>query len=1005
MIEQDAASAGQLSFGPFTFFPGQQLLVEGDAAVSLGSRARAILAELLDHHGQIVSKAQLIQRAWPETFVEEANLRVHVAALRRALGDGQDGRRFIVNISGRGYSFVSPVERSEAAQPQERPREPVAASPSLPPPLPRLIGRSATVAFVCGLLREHRFVSLVGPGGIGKSTVAVAVAHDMRGRFPDGVYFVDLSALSDPQLVPAAIAATLGIGLRSEAPVQSLVTATRSRRLLLLLDSCEHVIEIASRLAEDLFAQGGEGLHILATTREPLRVRGETIHRLSSLDAPPPAASLSSAEALAYPAVQLFVERAAASFNGFELTDGEAPVIADLCRRLDGIALAIEIAAGRVESLGVSGLAQRLDDRFRLQLQGRRTALRRHQTLSTLLDWSYALLPPFEQLVLRQLAVLAGNFTMDHAVAIVADDEATDARVVNAVANLVEKSLIAVDVQGAQARYRLLDTTRAYASLKLAESGKVELLRRRHAAIFLDALDRAGFAWEIRPASDWIRDHRHLIDNVRAALEWAFSPRGDREMGVALTLGAVPLWFQLQLITEAHQQVRAALASAEAEQDDHVQMRLQAVLAWLLMQIRGQVDETRTAWERTLILAEALDDTDYQLRALWGLWSGRLNRSRFREALALAHRFADVAARRSDLNDSYVGHRMIGYILHLLGQQTQARRHLEHMVKGYVTPVTGSQIIRFVFEQKATGRCFLARILWLQGSPDAAIAEIDDIVATAAATDDRLTLCQILVQAACPVALFAEDMERARRFVGMLVEESARDGIEFWQVWGQCFAGVLMIREGELSPGLSRLGEALGRLRSIAFGVYYIVFLAEYATALAAAGELERAGSCLEEALARSQENEEGWFASELWRLAGEFARLKGGPDAPADAERKFTTSLAVAREQEALFWEIKAATSLARLWQEQQRSAEAEALLAPLVGKLGGAADHPTLREASALLAALTRARTAGPADGTGAASPPAGGPRRWAETELFPDGRDESRGLRAPGPDRTGW
>jgi predicted ATPase len=494
--------------------------------------------------------------------------------------------------------------------------------------------------------------------------------------------------------------------------------------------------------------------------------------------------------------------------------------------------------------------------------------------------------------------------------------------------------------------------------LKLAESGKVELLRRRHAEIFRDALSRANLAWETQPAPAWIQDHRHLIDNVRAALEWAFSPKGDAQIGVALALGAVPLWFQLQLIDEAHKQVRLALASADLDRDPHSQMRLQAALAWSLAQIKGQVDETRAAWELTLELAETLDDTDYQLRALWGLWSGLLNRSRFREALALAQRFAEVAARQGDLNDSYVGYRMIGYILHLLGRQTEARRYLEQMVRGYVVPVAGSQIIRFVFEQKATARCFLARILWLQGSFDAAIVEVDDIVSTAEAAGDRLTLCQVLVQAACPVAFFANDLVRARRFVAMLVEESARDGIEFWQVWGQCFAAVLMIREGDLATGLQRLGEALSRLRNIAYGVYYVVFLAEYAQALAEAGEFERASSCLKEALARSEQNEEGWFAPELWRLFGEFAGLGDGSDAVQEAEQRLKTALAIAREQEALFWEIKAATSLARLWQKQDRAREAETLLLPLIGRVTSGLDQPLLREAVELADALRAPR-----------------------------------------------
>lgn len=952
----------QLSFGTFTFFPEQQLLLDGEATIALGSRAMSILLALLDNHGEVISKAELIQRAWPDTFVEESNLRVHVAALRRALGDGQAGRRYIVNVPGRGYSFIFPVERSEAVLQQEPPPpETPADNSSLPPASFRIIGRGETILTVAALLRERRFVSLVGPGGIGKSTVAIAVAHEMLGSFRGRACFVDLSALSDPQLVPAAVAAALGVGLRSESPLQSLIAATRTNRLLLLLDSCEHVIEVVSQLTEQLFRGGGEGLHILATSREPLRVQGERVYRLGSLDAPPPSANLTSADALTYPAVQLFVERVAASLDDFQLTDADAPIVADLCRRLDGIALAIEIAAGRVESLGVAGLARRLDDRFRLQLRGRRTALSRHQTLNTLLDWSFTLLPAFEQLVLRQLAILAGHFSMDDAVAVIADDDATEADIVNAIANLVDKSLVAADANGPRVRYRLLDTTRAYAALKLGESGRVEVLRRRHAETFRDSLQRASAAWEVQPAPAWINDHRHLIDNVRAALEWAFSPTGNAEIGIALTLGAVPLWFQLQLIDEAYKHVRLALASAKPDEDPHIHMRLQAALAWSLAQTRGQVDDTRAAWERTLQLAESLDNTDYQLRALWGLWSGLLNRSRFKEALALAHRFADVAARGDDPNDTYVAYRMIGYILHLLGRQTEARGYLERMVNGYVVPISGAQIIRFVFEQKATGRCFLARILWLQGSFDAAIAEIDDIVASAQDAGDRLTLCQVLVQAACPVALFANDIVRARRFVTLLVEESARDGIEFWQVWGQCFAAVLMIRDGDPSVGLQRLGEALVRLRDIAYGVYYIVFLADYALAFIEAGEIERAGSYLDEALTRSEQNEEGWFAPELWRLTGEFAMLKGGPDPAGEAERRLTTALQIAREQDALFWELKAAISLARLWQGHNRVREAETLLASLITRFTTGLDQPLLREAidlsNALRAATSRA------------------------------------------------
>ena len=964
MTEQPGASVRQFAFGPFRFFPEQKLLVEAGTGIGLGSRAQAILLALLESHGQVVGKAELIRRAWPDTFVEEANLRVHIKTLRKALADGQSGRRYIVNVPGRGYCFVAPVERAAAADPAAATlaapttarAAAMAEQAGLPPAPARIIGRGETIPMLLALLQEHRFVSVVGPGGIGKSTVALAVAHGLLDRFGDGIRFVDLAALSDPRRVPAAIAAALDTSLAGETPLPGLVAAARARPILLLLDSCEHVIDAVSSLVEPLFAQAGGALHILATSREPLRVLGERVHRLAPLGAPPPGEDASGAAALAYPAVQLFVERAALSLDGFQLTDAAAPLVADLCRRLDGIALAIEIAAGRVEALGLEGLASRVDDRLSLQLRGRRTALPRHQTLQALLDWSHALLPDFEQHVFRQLAILAGTFTMDEALAILAEPGRTDAAIVEAIAGLVEKSLIAVEEYGLRIRYRLADTVRAYGLAKLADAGALAPLRRRHAEVFRQALQQAARAWEVQPAEAWTRAHRHLIDNARAALEWAYSPDGDAGIGLALTLGGVPLWFQLQLIGEAHQQVVLALASASPEREPEACMRLQAVLAWSLMQIRGQVEETRAAWQRTLELAEALGDTDYQLRALWGLWSHRLNRSRFREALELAHRFAAVAAERGAANDGHVGDRMIGYILHLLGHQAEARDCLERMVRGYVVPAEGAQFIRFVFEQRATGRCFLARILWLQGAFGAALEQVDDIVATAIAAGDRLTLCQVLVQAACPIALFAEDLPRARRFVALLAEASAQDGIAFWRVWAECFGSILTIRDGDPATGLAQLDEGLGRLRQIDYGVYYVVFLAEQARALAATGRFEQAEACLREALDRSTRNEEGWFMAELWCLAAELAEARGGPEAAPRIEAALHTAQELARAQAAPFWEIKSGLGLARLRQRQGRAAEAEALLAPLLRRFTDQAEQPLLRRLAALREAGTR-------------------------------------------------
>jgi predicted ATPase len=723
----------------------------------------------------------------------------------------------------------------------------------------------------------------------------------------------------------------------------------RERQCLIVLDSCEHVIEAAAALAEEIFTDA-RSAHILATSREPLSAEGERVHRLAPLSIPPATAELTAAEAMAYPAVQLFVERAAASLDAFELSDADAPVVADLCRRLDGIALAIEIAAGRVDAFGVAGLAARLDDRFRLLMRGRRTALPRHQTLNTTLGWSYALLPESERVVLRRLAVFAGVFTMESASTVLAGQDATASDIVEHIANLVAKSLVAAGVDGDFARYRLLDTTRAYAFARLEESGERQLFARRHAQHYHNLSVIAEGEWHSRRANEWLEDHRHLIDNVRAALEWAFAPSGDAGLGVALTVAALPLWFQLSLMNECCERVQRALASPSTSRDAASEMRLNAALASSLMQTRGSVAETREAWLRTLELSEALDDADYQLRALWGLWAGRLNNSEFRAALALAERFADLAASRGDEADQLVGDRMIGYILHLLGDQARARRHIERMLSRYMVPVIGAQVIRYVFDQQATARCFLARILWLQGFPDQAMRLVESIVEGAMSSKDMLSLCQVLVQAACPVSLLVGDTDEVARFVGMLLDGASRHGLDFWSSWGRCFNGVLTNRRGDVA-GLSLLTAALGELRDIQYGVYYIVFLGEFAVASGRAGQIVEGLGAIEEALARSERNEERWYVAELLRIKGELLLLRPDDDSAAKAEALFMESLDWAQRQQTPSWELRTATSLARLWLGQNQSARARDLLAPIFAHFTEGFNTADLRAARQLL------------------------------------------------------
>jgi predicted ATPase/DNA-binding winged helix-turn-helix (wHTH) protein len=468
-----------ISFGPFRLDPAARLLEKHGAPIQIGGRALDILIFLARRAGEVVNKRELVERVWSDVTVDEGSLRFHVTALRKVLGDGTAGARYVVNVPGRGYCFTAPLTRAEQAPVVRHVIERIRA-PSLPAPLTRMIGRSDTVDRVSTEIELNRLVTIVGPAGIGKTSVAVAVAHRQLASFSGRTFFVDFGSLKDARLVPGAIASVLGPTVNSEDPLPDLLTFLRGERVLLILDSCEHVLETLAPLAETLVHETLD-LHVLATSRESLRAEGEQVHRLFPLDCPPQCAGLGASDVLAYSAAQLFVERIAAHLGGFVLSDAEAPLVAEICRRLDGIPLAIELAAGRVNAYGITGIASLLNSRFSLQWQGRRTAVPRHQTLSAALGWSYQLLPAAESTTLRRLSVFVGPFTLEAAVAVASGEGVSEPEVVEAIASLVSKSLIATPSAERSIHYRLLDTTRAFAAEKLAQSGEGDRIARAHA--------------------------------------------------------------------------------------------------------------------------------------------------------------------------------------------------------------------------------------------------------------------------------------------------------------------------------------------------------------------------------------------------------------------------------------------------------------------------------------------------------------------------------------------
>jgi predicted ATPase/DNA-binding winged helix-turn-helix (wHTH) protein len=945
-MEGERHPLATLEFGRFKVVPHRRELLADGKPLPLGGRAFDTLLALIDAGGTAVDKDILMRRVWPDRVVDENNLEAQISALRKALGTDRD---LIRTVAGRGYQFTGEIRAAAVTMPS-------ASLSNLPQPVSELIGRDASVRDVADLIARtgNRLVTLTGVGGIGKTRLALEVARHLLQSFPDGVRLADLAPLTDPQLVPITVASALGLTpVSGTVSVERVAAALANKRVLVVLDNCEHLIEMAARMAEAML-RASSLVCVIATSREPLRAAVEYVYRVPPLDVPEED-SLDRDDVLRYGAVKLFVARAGA-IEPRDVDPRLASAAAAICRRLDGIPLAIELAAARSAGFGVEGLASRLGDRFRILTGGRRTALPRHQTLRATLDWSYDLLSESERVVMRRLSVLAGSFTLDTAAAIAASPDLDGEHVVACVANLVAKSLISIDLTGGATWYRLLETTRAYAREKLIESGEVERFERRHAEYYRDLFERANAEWQTRPSAEWLATYGPRLDNLRAALDWAFASGGDTAIGVALTTAAVPLWFQLSLLGECRMRVERALSTLAAtpDRDTRRELRLQAALGWSLMYTTGSERETATAWATALRLAEALRDIDYQLRALWGLWASHMYNGQLQRGLQLAEQFRAVATKSNDPFDSLIGDRMIGTSLHFLGEQTRARDHTERMLERYVAPLTRSDVVRFQFDQRVVARLTLSRVLWLQGFADQAMRAVQVAIDDALAIQHTLSLCNLLGQAACPLAIATGDLAAANRYATMLVHHTARHGADVWQTYGRCFKAILLIKRDSSDLGLLLLSAAVDELRNARFVQYYTAFLAALAEGFVGAGQPARGLVVIDEALAQAYKSEEGWILAELLRLKGELVLLHAAPDAAVVAGDHFQQSLELARRQDALAWELRTAMSLARLWHRQRRTTQARTLLAAVYRRFIEGFDTADLLAARALLTSL---------------------------------------------------
>ncbi len=528
-----------------------------------------------------------------------------------------------------------------------------------------------------------------------------------------------------------------------------------------------------------------------------------------------------------------------------------------------------------------------------------------------------------------------------------------ESAVVEHIANLVARSLVTVEISDATARYRLLETTRAYVHEKLAESGELESVARRHAEYFRGLFEHSNAEWGTRPAPEWIAAYSKQIDDVRAALDWAFSSSGDVAVGLALTIAAVPLWMHLSLMEECRTRVEQALHRLVPNASRHRrhEMHLLAALGAALMYTRGAGAESRSAFTSALEIADSLDDTDYRLRALWGLWADRMNYGAVHEAMTLAETFSRFASDSTDPVALPIGDRTMGFALHFLGDQARARHHIERMLNGPRPSVREAHIVRFQFDPWVTARSRLATILWLQGYPEQGLSTAHRAIEEACSLNHTVTLCNALAQGACPVAFLTGDLDAAERFVTMLLDASERQGLAFWQADGRCFRGVLLIRRGDVAPGLELLRGTLDQRYKDPVHSRHDLFFGELAEALSRARRVAEALAVIDRALDRPEATKGLWYIAELLRIKGEILVQADAPNAAGAAEELFRQSIDWARRQAALSWELRAATSVARLWHQQGRAEPAREILEPVYGRFTEGFGTADLRAAKALL------------------------------------------------------
>lgn len=917
-------------FGPFQLNRTRFELLNDGAPISVGSRAIAILIALTRSAGEILSNRRLLREVWQNTVVEESTVRVHVALLRKVLRDADPDNEYVQNVTGRGYRFIVPLARPdelEASNPGSLPsvaKLPIRAGQrrnNLPQRITPIIGREQVICALAEKLTGQRFVTIVGPGGGGKTTVAIGVAQAVAERRPNGVCFVDLTSIGEPRLVANAFASALGFAPLAVDPIHDLLARLSSQSLLLILDNCEHLIDATARLAERVL-QSAPGVCILATSREPLRADGESVFELPPLAVLPEQAPHTREELLKCPAIQLFLQRAEACTEA-QVEDEDLRQVAHICRRLEGNPLAIEIIAAHMRLLGLRMLSAGLDDHLFLSIDGRRTAEARHRSLRATLDWSYGLLTPAEQATFRRLSVFTGPFDLDCAIEVLADAELTDAAVLESLVSLARKSLVCADTRGGAVSYRLLDLPRAYARERLLASGEQEIVSHRHARMWCSS-GALQLEAHVRQGAECVSVFSERIEDLRAACRWSFSSSG---CSLATKLTLTSLWFQVVL---------AAESSGEPAWAKLYAYILRGAEGSLLSGLEDILESSRRWVEAPVleltVLQQIARGHSESKTAFWSLWFERVIKRDYRIAINLANAARECNPQTS-AHDTALVDRMLAVAYHYAGDQVLACRHAQFAIEARQAASSSASSDALL---RCHTRSVLARALWLRGFSDQALEAAHLSIAEAECSGNPRLLCTMLLIAVA-VAMWCGNALLTEQTLERLREQATIHSLEYHQLWADC----------------------LLTIRATPAGLQEIEPLQLSVDPLTSSQYLDVLGSLREElvstdAIARTEAGRGGWCTSEILRVKAERLVRANGHAAHACAEVLLHRALETARHQGARAWELRTAMSLARLWQEQARADHARVLLSTVYARFTEGFETADLKAARELIRKL---------------------------------------------------